>query len=337
MLNVKQVESGSGSLKRLNDIVNDKTLILTQPLPWEEVTKKAAGLNAGRVEMVTSVYQDKLDELVALAEPYDAVIGAGGGMSLDAAKYVSWKTGKTLHQVPTIISTNAFATEAIGVRMADGNVRYVGKAYAESLIVDFDLFRDAPRQLTVAGAGDVLSCHTATRDWEIAVEDGAHDHPLLPQAISHARGLVSRLANHAGEIRNLTDKGLQVLLECNMETVELCQPIGHFRAEEGSEHFLFYNIEHLTKRPYVHGQIVGLGIYAMSKLQNNKARDIAALMGEIGIDWSPKAMQLSKETIREALVTLEAYAKQESLWHSVINRGLSSAFIEELLAELQFA
>ncbi|MCL6444909.1 MAG: iron-containing alcohol dehydrogenase [Alicyclobacillus sp.] len=336
MLNIGCVEYGNGALKRLKDIVNEKTLILTQPEPWRAVSEKVTGLDPGKVTMVTSVHQDDLDKLAEESDGFARVIGVGGGMSLDAAKYISWKTGMALSQVPTIISTNAFATEAIGVRLSDGNVRYVGKAFADNIIVDFELFRDSPKHLTLAGAGDVLSCHTACRDWEIAVEDGVHDHPLDQAVIAKARHLVGRLADYAGEIHALTDVGLKVLLDCNLETVEICQPIGHFRAEEGSEHFFFYTVEHLTQRPYVHGQIVGLGIYLMSKLQNNRPEDIAGLMQDIGIDWSPKAMGLSQDTVRTALSSVEEYVKKESLWYSIINRGVPASFIEEMIGLLIF-
>ena len=48
---------------------------------------------------------------------------------------------------------------------------------------------------------------------------------------------------------------------------------------EGVEHFLFYNLERLTGRHFIHGQPVGLGIYVGSMLQENEPeRMLAALV-----------------------------------------------------------
>jgi hypothetical protein len=60
-------------------------------------------------------------------------------------------------------------TPPAGVRKgADHTVEYVGSASPDPLVVDFDLIRTAPGWLNVAGVGDILSCHTACVDWELA-------------------------------------------------------------------------------------------------------------------------------------------------------------------------
>ncbi len=44
------------------------------------------------------------------------VVGLGGGSALDTAKFIAWKTGKRLIQIPSITSVDAGFTDAIGVR-----------------------------------------------------------------------------------------------------------------------------------------------------------------------------------------------------------------------------
>ncbi|MCY0869176.1 MAG: iron-containing alcohol dehydrogenase [Firmicutes bacterium] len=337
MLNIGAVEFGSGVLQKLPDLMGSKAFVLTQSDPWNAVCAQVAQpLTPGQIVHVTSVYERDLDAWAQSAQPYDTIFGVGGGMAIDAAKYVSWKTGKALIQVPTIISTDAFATEAIGVRSSDNRVRYVGHAEVQRLIVDFNLFRSSPRGLTTAGAGDILSCHTACRDWEIAVADGVSEHPINTAAIRRARKLVDRIAEYAGEIYGLTDLGLKVLLDCHLEIVEICQPLGHFRAEEGSEHFLFYKIENLLRRPFVHGQIVGLGIVLMSGLQGNREQDMVELMRDLGIEWQPKDLEIPREVMFEALSGLAAFVREEGLWHSVIDRGISAAQAKTMVAQLLY-
>jgi glycerol dehydrogenase-like iron-containing ADH family enzyme len=42
-----------------------------------------------------------------------------------------------------------------------------------------------------------------------------------------------------------------------------------FPLQEGSEHFVLYCLEARLHRPFIHGHIVGLGIYLMSRLQGS--------------------------------------------------------------------
>ena len=73
----------------------------------------------------------------------EVIVGFGGGTALDTAKYLAWKRGLPLVQIPTITSVDAGFTDAIGVR-ADGHVRYVGTIEPEEVVLDIDLIRSAP-------------------------------------------------------------------------------------------------------------------------------------------------------------------------------------------------
>jgi len=333
MLNVRSIEHGRGTIQGIKFLIEGKdTLVITSQSAWSSLRKLLA-FGPVNVFSATSVSQKSLDELLAMSKRFKTIIGIGGGMVIDSAKYVAWITGARLVLVPTVLSTNAFATEAIGVRTEEGKVVYVGNSRADKLIVDFDLLRMSPPALNYSGTVDVLSCHTATRDWEIAVEDGVLSHPLDLQAGRKARQLVNRIDNYSEDIRELTDIGLKVLLDCLLDTAEICQPLGHYRAEEGSEHFLFYAIEKILKRPFIHGQIVGLGIQIMSSLQVNSTNDISCVMKDIGLNITPKSMGITKDVLRQALVDLRTYPQP---WHTIIDRGISDSFIEQTLYYLEF-
>lgn len=335
MLNIDAVHYGADVLPRLRDWLRGNTLLLTQTEAFEAVERRLGPLHPAAVVAVTSVRQEDLEALVPEAARHDAIVGVGGGMAVDAAKYLAWRTARPLRLVPTIISTDAFATEAAGIRLAGSRVRYVGSARSEEILVDFRLLRDSPPVLTRAGVGDILSCHTGARDWEIALEDGHSEYPLDAGAVRRARELVRRLDTYADEVRELSDLGLKVLVDCHLEVVEICQPLGHFRAEEGSEHFFFYAVEHRTHRPYVHGQIVGLGLHLMSRLQNNDADALDDLQRRLGVPWLPSSYGLPLPVVREALRGLTAFCRNESLWYSVVDRGIPDAFVNEAMEDLE--
>ena len=106
------------------------------------------------------------------------IVGIGGGMAIDVAKYISWKLNKNLVSIPTILSVDAFTTPAAGVRV-NHDVEYLGIASPNPLIIDYDLLRSAPKELNIAGVGDLFSIHTASFDWQYAHSKGKSEYPLV--------------------------------------------------------------------------------------------------------------------------------------------------------------
>ena len=256
------------------------SLIVTMPDAWDMI-RDEFGHSGQNVYFVDSVERSALDAAIAKLRPAGRVVGIGGGMAIDAAKYFSWRTEIPLVTIPTVVSTNAFATEAVGIRER-GKVKYVGSVRSELCVIEFDLIAASPRPLSLAGVCDVLSCHTALWDWDLACKDGVTEHPWDEAAARKARLLVEQVAEYADDIRAVSQRGIQVVVELCAATVEICQPMGHFRAEEGSEHFLLYSLESFTRRHYFHGPIVSLGIDVMSRLQDNANEWICKVIDDCG-------------------------------------------------------
>ena len=62
---------------------------------------------------------------------------------------------------------DAFTTPAAGIRN-NHDVEYLGEATPDPLIIDYNVLRSAPKELNIAGVGDLFSIHTASFDWEYA-------------------------------------------------------------------------------------------------------------------------------------------------------------------------
>jgi len=86
---------------------------------------------------------------------------------------------------------------------------------------------------------------------------------------------------------------------------------------EGVDHFVFYNLERLTGRHFIHGQPVGLGIVAGSLLQDNDPDGMADAIARAGVDIRPEAMGVTWDDVGEALLTLPRYVRDAGLWFSV--------------------
>ena len=180
--------------------------------------------------------------------------------------------------------------------------------------------------------------HTASFDWELAHKAGKDVHAYVPEAAERAKGLVQRLYNAADDIRMQTDEGIRTIVECYLEINDICIPLGHYRAEEGPEHFFAYNVEYLTGRTFVHGWLVGLGIQLMSRLQENDSDGIVSIMDRLGLPHSPRANQLTRSDIRHALETLRDRTLADKRWYGIIHqRDITANFIEHVMNLLDYA
>jgi glycerol dehydrogenase-like iron-containing ADH family enzyme len=262
-------------------------------------------------------------------------------MAVDAAKYFAWRRGLRLVTIPTALTVDAFVTPPAGVRKGDDHtVEYVGSASPDPLVIDFDLLRSAPAWLNVAGVGDILSCHTACADWERAHAAGrSADCPFSAADVAAARAVLAATLSAARDIAGATDAGLRALVHGYMQINALCLPAGHPRCEEGSEHLLLYVLEARLKRGFIHGHIVGLGIYLMARLQRNDAERITAAMRDMGLRFHPESMGLTREDVRGALLALKSFkAGRPDLHYTAVDEAeISEAWADAALEGLAFA
>jgi len=332
--NVKRLEFGRGIVSDVGAQFG-RYVVATMPVPWQVVSQRI-----GRPPIhVIDVPDMDLENAIAIeaeTPPCDTVVAVGGGQSMDMGKYIAWKRGIPLVNIPTIVSTNAYVTQAVGVRNR-GKVEYIGEVTPELVLVDYDLIRTAPPELNIAGCGDILSIHTASFDWQLAHTAGQEPRGYVPAAVERARALVRRLDESASDIRALTDDGIRAIVECYLEINDICIPLKHYRAEEGPEHFFAYNVEYLTRRTFVHGWLVGLGIQLMSRLQENNPGEIVAIMDRLGLPHSPRANQLTRAGVSQALQTLRERTLADERWYGIINqRDITPEFIEQVTNELEY-
>jgi glycerol dehydrogenase-like iron-containing ADH family enzyme len=306
------------------------------PIPWDLV-KTRIGSQPLQVIEVQDMDLERALAIEKATPPCDTVVAVGGGQAMDMGKYIAWKRGCRLINIPTIVSTNAYVTQAVGVRN-EGKVEYIGEVTPELVVIDYDLIRTAPAELNIAGCGDILSIHTGSFDWHLAHIAGKEPLGYVPEAVKRARALIQRLDAAAHDIRMLTDDGIRTIVECYLEINDICIPLGHYRAEEGPEHFFAYNVEYLTGRTFVHGWLVGLGIELMSQLQENDPAGIVAIMERLGLPHSPRANNLTRADVVQALETLRERTVADDRWYGIINqRDITADFIERVTSSLDFA
>jgi glycerol-1-phosphate dehydrogenase [NAD(P)+] len=335
MRNVDAMLVGTGALERAAPELA-RAAVLTMPQPWEAL-RTAVAAEPEHVVMLDSVEETVLDALVDELRGVPAVAGVGGGMAVDAAKYVAWKLGAVCISVPTVISTTAFANSMVAIRR-NGQVAYVGdgEARADLLVVDYEVVATAPRLLNVAGAADLLAVHTACVDWRIASESGIDEHPFDAGVVEQSEDLVRMLVHRTDIVTRMDGRAVKLLVDLSLEAVEI--EALHPRMGEGSEHFLVYLLERLTRRSSPHGMLVGLALDVVSALQDDGSHDLLCrTMDAVGLPYAPRDLELSSGLVRTALEQLPRYVREQDYWYSVVDaKGVPPAFVDATLARLAF-
>ncbi len=261
------------------------------------------------------------------------LIGIGGGVCMDATKFIAWKRQIPFVLAPSVISVDAFLTDTIGIR-SDGKVTYVGKVYPDRVLIDYNLIQMAPKYINQAGAGDILSIHTALWDWRLAARhNGEKYHRSIAK---QSEGLLFQLDEAADEIYSVSSQGIESLVELYAAEVQFCAQVGNSRPEEGSEHFWAYNLEYRTRKHFIHGELVSLGVLLMAALQKNHLCEIQGLIQKLGIRWHPANYGISRQELLDSLVTARTYVETENLPYSVLNhRSITPGIAEKLLREIE--
>jgi glycerol-1-phosphate dehydrogenase [NAD(P)+] len=286
-------------------------LFVTTPEVWARFGGRFAHL-AERIEFVNSTARDEVGRRFDDIEA-SVVYGLGGGQAVDIAKYVGARRGCKVVAIPTIVSVDAFLVGDTALRDA-GRVVYVPTKKPDELIIEPEIVLSAPPRMNSAGWGDVLSIITAVWDWRAAHADTGEpfDEDIARQALA--------LTEQAARVDN--ERALAALVSALRSEVELCERWGSARPEEGSEHFFVYTLEnHLpADRKFLHGELVGLGIFLMSQWQGQDVERITRLMDRAGLVWRPSDIGAPDEAVRRTLEELPDRAREFDYPYSVINR-----------------
>ena len=313
------------AIEFIADLGPDALIVANDP-PWSAVSTALAarGVTPSRVIIAGSMEESALiatcdaqpesdghGDRNHRGESAPCVVGIGGGTAVDTAKYLGWRLELPIILIPTIASVDATFTDAVGVRR-DRKVTYVGKIRPREVVIDLPLITSAPARLNRAGIGDILSCHTGLFDWQLAVAAG-QGVPWDAELGELGRTLLAELAEAAADIRATSQVGVGFLLDAYRRIGAACAAAGHSRFEEGSEHFLGYAIEEVTGEHYVHGELIAMGVVAMSVIQGNDPQAAAAIVHAAGTVAHPEAIGLDRATVVDSILRLGRYVTAEGL------------------------
>jgi glycerol dehydrogenase-like iron-containing ADH family enzyme len=231
-----------------------------------------APLRVHHPESLEEIALDRLveEETARAATDHDArrpevVVGVGGGLALDVAKYLALRSGRALVLVPTALSSLAPFTAEVSRRVRR-QVVWSGEITGRT-IVDLELLATAPAAMNRAGAAEVVATLPATWDWRLADarDKGLPFSPRVAEVGARSRSL---LAEAADAVAAADREGLEVLAGLLAGLGQACTRAGHRRLVDGAEHTFVQAYEHRLGPPPSYGGMLGLGSVAMATLQH---------------------------------------------------------------------
>jgi glycerol-1-phosphate dehydrogenase [NAD(P)+] len=322
---------GRNLVAELRHFVHQPYLVVTMADLWP----RFAGLfdeHLVAVHFVESLELAELDRLVVGLPHANAVIGLGGGQALDVAKFIAWRRRLPLFQAPTALTVDAPFGHRAAVRV-DGHVRYVGWAVPEAVYIDLDVIQSAPPLLNRSGIGDILCFHTAHFDWRLAHRRNRTEPqwPYDERLVAEAAAVFDEVWARLDDIRAVNEVGIRTLVKGLRYGGGAYHAAGwNPRPIEGVEHFFFYALEALTRKRFIHGQPVGLGIYLGSLMQGNRAEAMLAAIHRTGVDIRPEAMGITWEDVATTVRGLRDYVNDNCLWYTIADEfTVTDPFLEE--------
>jgi len=234
---------------------------------------------------------------------YDAVVGIGGGKTIDTAKYAATRYGIPMVSVATSLANDGIASPVASLQHEGGKGSY-GVHIPIAVVVDLDFVENGPDRQTQAGIGDAVSNISSVADWELAHR--VRGEPIDGLAVTLARTGAEALLNHPGKITD--DAFLTTLAEALILGGISMAVCGSSRPASGGCHEISHAIDHLYPGTSSHGEQVGLGALFCTFLRGDIERfgQLASCLHRHGLATTPAELGLTEDQFVAAV----SYAPQ---------------------------
>src|SRR6266545_238764 len=243
---------------------------------------------------------------------YDAVVGIGGGRTLDVAKYAATMVGLPMVAVATNLAHDGLASPVASLEHCGRKGSY-GVQVPLAVIVDLDFVRTCPADQLRSGLGDALSNLSAVADWELASR--VRGEPVDGLAAAFARSGAESLLHRPDELGS--DDFLRALAEALVLSGLAMAAAGSSRPCSGACHEISHAIDALFPDTATHGEQVAVGALFATFLRGDdvlepleaalRRHDVARLPGDLGLtqEQFTAAVALAPSTRPDRFTILE--------------------------------
>ena len=244
----------------------------------------------------------------------------GGGVAVDASKYVALKKGLPLVLVPTIVSTGAiihsFFAKWEGHKTVGSTDTWPWIDF-DHAVIDYDLVLDAPYHLNTAGLGDVLCGYSGFCEWRrnarLGIGEPFDESAAAPTAEYYGE-VVSGFPKTLDSTDGLTADSVRLIMEAvrDRDTRNLRHP-----AAPQADHLLWLAAEEINDRTWVHGEFVALAALVIAWRCEEGAATLIEWLDTCKVRWRPGDMGVSREELRKALEHAPAFMSDASRGNDV--------------------
>ena len=256
------IKTGNHVLQSLDELLFaahlhfPKKILVTQQMLWEKYQNEFPDYCKDNVVFVNGGSIDEVDYLISQINNRDALIIAfGGGSVLDLVKYGASRCDVPYINIPSTLSNDAVYS-CVSRLVTNGKKISYGVQPPIGIIVSFDIIRNSPKELLLAGVADLVSNLSALKDWKLAHKD--INEPIDELAYMLSKEAVTPLLHYRGEDVIYNDDFLYDLTNAIVTSGLSMIVAGNTRMTSGSEHLISHAIdEYFPEKSTIHGLQVG--------------------------------------------------------------------------------
>jgi glycerol-1-phosphate dehydrogenase [NAD(P)+] len=229
---------------------------------------------------------------------YDAVVGIGGGRTIDVAKHAAGACGLPMVAVATSLAHDGIASPVSSLLDGERKASY-GVQMPTAVVVDLDYVRRSAPRMRRAGVGDVLSNLSALADWRLAERERgeACDGLAATFAATAAEAILCRRDG-------IDDQAfLSVLADALVLSGLAMATAGTSRPCSGSEHEIVHAIDHLYPGTAGHGELAGAAALFCCFLRGEETlvAQLDACLSHHGLPRTPAELGLDADRFARAV------------------------------------
>ncbi|GAA1589235.1 iron-containing alcohol dehydrogenase family protein [Actinoplanes couchii] len=226
-------------------------------------------LNSAEVFVTSGGTLDAALELSAKLRSghFDAVVGIGGGKTVDTAKYAASRWGLPMVSVATSLANDGIASPVASL-VNDGIKGSYGVHIPFGVIVDLDFVESGPDRVNRAGIGDVVSNISALADWDLARQIRGENVDGLAASLS--RMGAEAILSMPGDMAD--DAFVTTLAEALISSGLAMAVAGTSIPCSGGCHEIMHATDSLFPDTASHGELAGLGALFCTFLRGDERR-----------------------------------------------------------------
>jgi glycerol-1-phosphate dehydrogenase [NAD(P)+] len=205
--------------------------------------------------------EQALGEILVAMEPgIEVLFAVGSGSITDLTRYVSSKLNKQFIAVPTAPSMDGYASSVAPLTI-HGFKQTLPAVSPVAIVADIGVLAGAPREMILAGIGDLLGKYTSLADWKLGsiINGESYSQEIATEVRSTLDQMIAGLSS------GISDPVLiHNLMEALLVSGAAMQQWGNSRPASGSEHHLahFWEMQAALagKKSHLHGTKVGVAV-----------------------------------------------------------------------------